>query len=298
MGYMVFYFKSENMDLEKENSITQVVWDGDNTIWGWLEYAVPAYEAMAAEIGRISGRSIDEVEAAMKAFYTSVGTIEHEGLIQGLERSGFFSHMPKFNRDEIILAAQRAFHKARHEHLRVYEGVAKVMEEIRNRGIIQILLTDAPGVQAEARLRRSGLADNFSDIFAMPTAEIEGIPVRLKKSRPSTSPLIHVLPKEKPHVDLEEITGLERAMIAERVAIIGDNLKKDMVLAGMYNCLGVHAAYGVSDADLVRRILKFAPERVAGRNMQVGSGEDVNSGRIVTANNPLEIIDLLFCCVR
>ena len=43
-----------------------------------------------------------EVVAAMKSFYTGVGTLEHEGLIQGMEAKEFFRNISNFDRDDLI----------------------------------------------------------------------------------------------------------------------------------------------------------------------------------------------------
>ena len=74
--------------------ITDVVFDGDNTIWDWVTYAAHAYDAMLHCIINETKKSEIEVVAAMKAFYTEVGTLEHEGLIQGMNAKGFFKNIP------------------------------------------------------------------------------------------------------------------------------------------------------------------------------------------------------------
>ena len=105
-----------------------VIWDGDNTLWNWMTYAIPAYEAMQNEIARIAEKSPEETAAAMKAFYTEVGTIEHEGLVQGLQAAGFFRNVPNFNLEDTIQRAQTAFNLVRRQHLHVYDGIRDVME--------------------------------------------------------------------------------------------------------------------------------------------------------------------------
>ncbi len=54
--------------MKKPSDIKHVVWDGDNTIWDWMGYAVPAYEAMCKSISRLSRKSFKATAAAMKDF--------------------------------------------------------------------------------------------------------------------------------------------------------------------------------------------------------------------------------------
>lgn len=44
-------------------NIRHVVWDGDNTIWDWMIYAVPSYEAMCRTIATISRKSFTATSA-------------------------------------------------------------------------------------------------------------------------------------------------------------------------------------------------------------------------------------------
>lgn len=275
-------------------NIEHVIWDGDNTIWGWMEYAVPAYEAMCREIASIAGKNEDVVAEAMKSFYTSVETLEHEGLMQGLNQAGFFEDVEGFDLKQAIVRVQRVFSRVRHKKLSVYPGIAKTMRAIRDKGINQLMLTDAPGGQAFARLKRSRLSGYMSGVYAMPTAEIEGIPDTFRRHFSGKSAeKIHVLPEEKPHVDLEAILGITREKIADTVAIIGDNRAKDMALAQMYDCLGIHANYGVVRPEFGKRIARFAPPRVASRSMEVDSG-GIEKNRIKTVDSANEILPALF----
>ena len=281
--------------MENTKEIQHVVWDGDNTIWDWMAYAVPAYEAMCDVISDISGRSSDDTASAMKQFYTAAGTLENEGLVQGLQATGFFSHLSDFNLDQTIIRVHTVFSQIRQEKLHVYPGISSVMKEINRRGLEQIVITDAPKRQAQSRLRHSRLGSNISRGYAMPTAEISDLPAGFGQSSLSESgPPFYDLLHEKPHVDLEAIFQMTRAEVARHVAIIGDNDAKDMALARNYGCLGIHARYGATDPDLGRRIARFAPPRVASRNMQIDAGLAENSNaNIYPVDRPQDILEVL-----
>lgn len=276
-------------------SLTTVVWDGDNTLWDWMRYAVPAYEAMCAAIAELAGKSFDETAAAMKAFYTEKGTLEDEGLIQGLlAAAGFFDSTPDFDEASAIKVVQKTFSKVRYENLQLYPEIAATIEAIHNQGLRQVLLTDAPLNQARARLRRFELLPKMEATYGMPVATVPRLP-KPRKAEPQEADLDRfILKEEKPHTDLERILNMTRAEIAERVVLIGDNLAKEMKLAEKYGCLGIHAAYGVASDELRQRLQKFAPAQVAKRNMQVDPSPTVNTNsHILTANHPGEILRFL-----
>jgi FMN phosphatase YigB (HAD superfamily) len=167
------------------------------------------------------------------------------------------------------------------------------MKRIRERGIEQIMITDAPGGQASERLHSSRLGKNISRIYAMPTADLPDLPSGFRRHK-SSIPL-YDLKREKPHVDLEEIFEKTREKIGRTVVIVGDNESKDMELARRYGCIGVHARYGVARAELVERIRKFAPDRVARRSMQLegDGGVGAANDRIYNVDDPLEILQLV-----
>lgn len=274
----------------KQREITHIVWDGDNTIWNWVGYAVPAYEAMCAHLSQLSGASFEETAEAMKVFYSRKGTIEDEGLIQGLREDGFFEGMEGFNETEVIKAVQKTFSKHRYENLSPYPDVIETITDLNSAGLRQVLLTDAPTNQARARLKRFKLTPHFEKIYGMPVADIPRFPEFLKQQKPV--PFDAVQKAEKPHTDLELILEMTKAQIAKHVAIIGDNKAKDMELARSYGCLGIHAAYGVSTAEDIAKIQQFAPERVVSRSMQVTNAE-ASSSSILTAEHPSEVWDYI-----
>lgn len=279
--------------MNQQNDLHTVLWDGDNTIWNWMQYAVPAYEAMCEEIAHITGKSFDETADAMKEFYSFHGTLEHEGLIQGLGVSGFFRHVVNFDQEQTILRVQTLFATVRRQNLHVYPGISRVMREFHHKGIVQHILTDAPARQALARLSHSKLSSYIDTVFAMPSAEISDTPFSLKKklSKDAYQPKVVLVSEEKPHTNLEILLTMTRDQIARRVGMIGDNMAKDMALGERYGMRGVHAAYGAATQDYVRRIQRFAPVRVASRNMEaVGPSSDTKGNpRIVSVCDPRKI---------
>lgn len=276
------------------HSIDTVIWDADNTLWDWMGYAVPAYEAMCQKLAELSGRSNDETAEAMRAFYTTKGTLEDEGLVQGLESWGFFERMENFDRDATVLMLKNAFSEERDKNLRLYPGIFQAVVQVRARVQKQIIVTDATGQQAPRRLLRSGLSSYFSEIHSMPKPEVRDIPSVLKRDLDLGHVVHHSLQTEKPNIDLETILGMTRDEIKKRVAIIGDSDAKDMGMARKYECFGLHAVYGLPKPELIKRLLRFAPESAARRNTSLGSAEERENSRIIPIHNPSEILGRLF----
>ncbi len=290
-------------------NITDIIWDGDNTIWDWMKYAVEAYEAMAKAIAHETNIAEDDVVAAMKKFYTKAGTIEDAGLIQGMVEEGFFKSVPDFDQNKLIEKAQKAFTHERKKHLKVYPGIHKVIKTVAENGIRNRILTDAPSGQAGQRIRRSKINPFLSQVNAQPARAVKDLPPKfLKREQRGLYSLdfeITEVPWEKPYSNLEEILKMTREQIRKHVVIIGDNDKKDMELARLYGCRGIHAVYGETHESLLKRLLRFAPERVAKKNValkgtsgtdgkeQHGEPAADHRGKIIKVTDPYEILKIL-----
>lgn len=281
----------------KDTESQIILWDADNTIWDWMKYAVPAYKAMCGTIARIAGKGEDETADAMKAFYTSKGTIEDEGLVQGLNDAGYFTGVSGFNEEAAIQGVKRAFSRERDKHLEMYPVIAEIIAEVRNAGMRQILLTDAPRRPALARLERFDLLDKFDEVYTMESSVVPRLPQGYAARQAPTESNFHVVDVEKPHTDLEEMLGITRGEIARRLTVIGDNERKEIRFAETYGCRALHAAYGVPTLADGESLGRFAPAAVIRRNMQaevpIGVVRSTPS-RVVTITHPGQIRGHIF----
>lgn len=291
--------------------IKEIIWDADNTIWNWVRYAAKAYPAMARVIAEETGIAEEDVIAGMKAYYTAVGTMESPWLIQGLEKMGFFRRAPKKPVDLKYLrqSAMRVFQHARAKNFKKYEGVSEIMELAHRQGIKNRILTDAPRTQAVMRLKRSRLDPYISSIHAVKTHEIiTQIPPEIewaqKNGKYDIDCEVEELELEKPDTRLEHILKIvaethdkARKYIQDHVAIVGDNDLKDMELARRYGCLGIHALWGQPDPHDLEILSRFAPEKIAQRNLSVPNGKNgmkkSNSGKIIPIESRRELREKL-----
>jgi phosphoglycolate phosphatase-like HAD superfamily hydrolase len=290
--------------MEKDDEIKQIVWDGDNTIWGWAEYAVPAYEAMTACISKETGIPEETIARELQNYYVETGSIEDERAIQGLAKKGLFNDIKNYN-DKflhgLILKAQKAFSKARKEHLHVYPGIAKTLKQTHRAGIKNVILTDAPSRQAAMRIFHSHLSPYIDGVFARKKASDDGLPVEYsekeKKGKYRVNFKVIEVDEEKPFTDLEKILKITREQIRNHVVIIGDNDEKDMEIARIWGCRGIHAVYGIPDKKLIERLLKFSPQSILRKNASIKNPKKDNrpkdNSRIKSAGDSGEIMAFL-----
>lgn len=284
---------------ESTSEITDIIWDADNTLWDWVLYAVHAYEAMSKCISDETGIPETKVAAAMKRFYTDVGTIENPFLIQGLYSMGFFKEVEDFNLDELIEKAQQTFSDVRSEYLELYPGIEQILEKTHEMGIKNHIVTDAPGFQASMRLQRFGLGRLITSVNTMPSPEPKTLPKkfreRQRKGKYKVPFTVRTVDKEKPQTNLEKIVKYTRNQFQKRVRIIGDNLQKDGKLAINNNCGCYLAEYGIAKTDLLKRILRFAPAKAARKNVATEKSLDLNNlpPNITPIDSPAQLAEEL-----
>ena len=294
--------QNENFHSSKFGKITDIIWDGDNTLWDWMKYAVEAYEAMSLAIAEETGKTEEEVAAVMKKFYTKAGTIEDERLIQGLTNAGFFEGVRDFDLNTVIQKAQKAFSDARSANLHLYPQAFKVFKTVHKQGIKNRILTDAPARQATQRIEHLQLGPFLNHVNALPSKDDPDLPPifrqREQAGKYKVNFLVTEIPTEKPHTNLEEILQMTREQIRKHVVIIGDNDQKDMELVRLFGCRGIHATYGASSTENLQRLLRFAPERIAKKNSSTAdkrptTKKSPHTGLIVKVKNPAEILKVL-----
>lgn len=295
-----------NQPLENFDEITDIVMDADNTLWDWVSYAVPAYEAMSTHIAKKMGIAEPKVALAMKRFYTAMGTMENVFLIQGLDAMGFFKNHPELNLEELIEEVQKIFTETRRQYLKLYDGTEKTFHGLIKNGKKITILTDAPGIQAPMRLKHFGLYESDPkkmQVYALKAKKPKILPrkfmERKLRGKYDVPFKIGYIDEEKPDTDLFEVLKMTREEIRKHVIIIGDNEKKDMALAKKYGCRGLLAKYGEASTEMLARLLRFAPTRIAKKNVSVENSSDPKpkhdeqDNLIQTINYPEEILKKL-----
>src|SRR3954471_17575560 len=123
--------------------ISLVVTDMDNTLYSWVDYVVPAVEAMVDAVCRATDLPRIRVVQALKAVYEKYESTEDPFALQ---ESALYAAFPEFGSFDhlVIQPAREAFAAARRRYMQPYPGVRETLEALKAKGIPVVALTDAP----------------------------------------------------------------------------------------------------------------------------------------------------------
>lgn len=236
--------------------IRLVVTDMDNTLYSWVDYIVPAVEAMVAAVAQATGAPRLKVVQSLKAVYTKYESNEYPWALQ---ESSLFAEFPEFSSfDKLVIEpARTAFSSARKKYLKPYRGVVETLRALRARNIVVVALTDAPRNPAEQRVKKLGVDVLLTALYTMPGFQFPEGPdgsvliapdIQAKEERGdyrAACPALE-LPRdfEKPNP-----AGLERILKTygvrpDEVLVVGDSVKKDIAVAQALGCHDCWAEYG------------------------------------------------------
>jgi phosphoglycolate phosphatase len=237
-------------------AIRLVVTDMDNTLYSWIDYVVPAVEAMVGAVQQATGLPRLKVVQSLKAVYTKYESNEYPFALQ---ESSLFQEFPDFGSfDKLVIEPARiAFSAARRKYLRPYTGVVETLKALQARKVLVVALTDAPRNPAEQRVRRLGLDQHLAGLYTMPGFKFpEGpdgealvapdILQRHEKGEYRAACPTIELPRdwEKPNpAGLKKILGTY-GLEPREVLVVGDSLKKDIAIARECGCHDAWAEYG------------------------------------------------------
>jgi FMN phosphatase YigB (HAD superfamily) len=235
--------------------IRLVVTDMDNTLYPWVDYIVPAVEAMVDSVCRSTGFPRIRVVQALKSVYAKYESNEYP---YALQESAIYDAFPDFGSfDKLVIEpARAAFAEARRRYLRPFRGVAETLRLLKERGIPVVALTDAPRNPAEYRVRCMGLDEHLTALYTLP-----GFKFPARRGEPLIAP--DILRKDErgdyraacPVVELPRThekpdpRGLNRILKAYAVApeetlVVGDSLHKDVAVARTVGAVDCWAEYG------------------------------------------------------
>jgi len=237
-------------------TIRLVVTDMDNTLYSWVDYIVPAVEAMVDAVVRATGFPRIKVVQALKAVYAKYESNEYPFALQ---ESVIFHEFPEFGSfDKLIIEpARAAFSYARKKYLVPYKGVPETLAELKKRGVTVVALTDAPRNPAQARVKALGFDDILTALYTMPgfvfPKDTEGKPMvdqRIVEKDASghyeaKCPAIE-LPREWEKPDTRGLKQILNTygLPPNEVLVVGDSTKKDIAIAQTLGCHDAWAEYG------------------------------------------------------
>ena len=252
-----------------------VVTDLDNTLYPWVDYIVPALEAMVDSLVATTGQPRVRVVQSLKAVYEKYRSTEYPFSIQ--ESELFAPYEADFDSFHALVLepARLAFKAARERFLRPYPGVKETLEALRDRGLKLVALTDAPRNAAELRLKWLKLDGHFDALYTLPGYALpDNVAPEIRRRQAAghynaRAPVIELpLDFEKPNpAGLGRILG-DLGLDGAEVLSVGDNVKKDMPVARDCGALGVWAEYGTYVSHEYReRLAVISPKVVTRRHV-------------------------------
>jgi len=231
--------------------IRAVVTDLDNTLYSWVNYIVPALEAMVTSLCETTGYPRIRVVQSLKEVYERVGTNDYAFAIQesSIFRE-FHSDFDSFNA-LVIGPAKEAFARARRKYLELYPGAREGLDSLRAQGLKVIGLTDSPRNSAEARVRALQLDQKLDALYTLPAYPLpQWVEERIRRLEEEGHyrlgiPVIELAP------DCEKPSGMGLSRVLQdlglqpaEVLMVGDNRAKDGGTARAAGCLWAWAEYG------------------------------------------------------
>ena len=234
--------------------IKLVITDLDNTIYNWVDFYVPSFNAMVKELSRLTGIKEEALRASFKKVHRKHRTSEYAFAIQELDVIAETN--AGLSVREIIekySSAITAFRVMRGKMLRLYDSVQETLRKIRSAGRKIVGHTDAMMFYAVRRIKQLDV-ERYLDGLVAPRDH--GLPLgtrpedfrsssnpsRYKSAVPINRELDPTISKPSPEV-LNEILRLFGAEPAEAI-YVGDSLKKDVYMAQRCGVFEVYAEYG------------------------------------------------------
>jgi FMN phosphatase YigB (HAD superfamily) len=237
--------------------IRLVVTDMDNTLYSWVNYIVPAVEAMVDAVCRATSLPRIAVVQSLKAVYARYESNEYPFALQ--ESSLFREHFPEFGSFDklVIQPARAAFAEARRRYLEPYPGVVETLAKLKERGVPVVALTDAPKNPAELRARKMGLDQLLDGLYTLPafdfpkTDQGETLVARsiLRKEEQGAyraACKVVALPREYEKPDPRGLLQIcaDFGVEPKHTLVVGDSLHKDVAVAKKVGAHDAWAEYG------------------------------------------------------
>lgn len=240
-----------------------MITDVDNTLYDWLSFYIPSFQAMVQELQRISGVDAASLMAAFQKVHQAHGTTEYAFAIQELDVLARIE--PGLTPAETLRkydSAIHAFRSMRKKTLRLYPGVRDVLERLKARGIPVVAHSDSMISYVSRRLRQLDVDQLLAGICA---PRDHGVPTTLDAGLVRRAPQ-HAVHSRTRHLeftpglrkpDSATLTPIFEHMRFERdeVLYVGDSLSRDVLLARRAGLTEVWARYGAQHEDSLYRQL-------------------------------------------
>jgi FMN phosphatase YigB (HAD superfamily) len=249
-----------------------LVCDLDNTLYDWVGYFVPTFNAMVEAALPIIGCDREQLLDDLREVHQRHHDSEQPfALIESSIVQRRFAGMSLAEMAKALDPAFHAFNSTRKKTLRLNPGVMEGLSSLHRAGIILVAHTESRLYGAFDRLLRLEILRYFRKVYcrerpasvhpneAASAAWLNKVPMNLVRE------LAHHQAKPDPDVLLEicRTEGVE----ASDTAYVGDSVARDILMAKRAGVFAIWAEYGAKHdrslyADLVR-VTHWTPDEVA-----------------------------------
>lgn len=250
----------------KKNRMKKIlITDVDNTLFDWQRLWYESFSAMSNVAIEISGVEPERFFTECSELHQKHGTSEYSFVLTELPS---FKLLYGENVREAMQPAIESFRTAQALNLKLYDGVAAALDELRDRGVTIAAFTESKAFYTSERFRKLGLDGKIDYLYS---PQDHDLPMDKKSKHLKLSYTKHRFTPEgecKPNPHLLASIIEELGFKLSEAAYIGDNLLKDVYMAQSASVLDVHAAYGAAqhrevEYELLKKVTHWTPEMVA-----------------------------------
>ena len=206
--------------MRKMTKIKAILFDLDNTLIDFIRMKKEACQATATAMID-AGLQMDQKTAFRRLMrtYFKIGIESDRIFTQFLEKEGQFDH-------KILAAAINAYLEAKNRYLQPYRNVKTTLNKLKKKGLILVIVTDAPKTKAYQRLLAMDIESYFDFVIGFEDTGMkkqDGVPLQLA---------IDKLQTYLPNLQNDEIL------------MVGDSKIRDLQPAQKFGIQTAHAKYG------------------------------------------------------
>ena len=241
--------------------IDLVVTDLDNTLYDWVTYFTTAFyrmvEVAAKRLGVRESQLLDELQVVHRRHLDA----EHPFAL--LETETVRHMFPGFSPAQAARELDDAFHefnRVRVATLKLYDGVANTLHELRQAGVPIVGHTEATVPNALFRLRKLGIEQFFSGLYAWAGSGEGHFDEDRAGSLLKTCIRVRFLQRDERKPDPRVLIDIcsDFGVPPDRTLYIGDSIARDVGMAKAAGTWAAWAEYGTKyDASLWKRLVRI-----------------------------------------
>ncbi|MCJ7647804.1 MAG: HAD hydrolase-like protein [Candidatus Lokiarchaeota archaeon] len=202
-----------------------ILFDLDNTLIDFIQMKEESCKA-AVQAMISAGLDMNKKEAYSKLMktYFKLGLESDVAFTHFLKETGNFDH-------KILAAAINTYLETKTKHIVPYPNVKAVLQELKEKGLVIAILTDAPKTKAYQRLLIMEIEHYFNFVIGFEDTNLKkytGLPLKLG---------IEILKKQLPGI------------LNCEVLMVGDSIKRDLIPTKLLGLKTAIAKYGQTEAE-------------------------------------------------